>query len=1115
MANGTGGAPPPFASHTAGELEAEGIPPALERFGNYSLLREVGRGGQGVVYLAEDTGLHRKVALKMLAGAAKQSPSMRSRLQREAETASRLDHPGICGVHEIGEVEGVPYIAMQYVRGATLSDMLDESRSGQASDDSFFLSMSLSISEDPESVAGTPDSPLEPEEDEATTYTGPARKDEMLDVVRLVERTAHALHVAHEAGLVHRDIKPGNIMVTPEGTPVILDFGLARDVEDEGHTLTHTGQILGTPAYMAPEQISNERTLIDRRVDVYALGVTLFECLTLNRPFEAPTREQLYQKILTAAPPNPRRLNPRLPRDLQTVIEVALDRDPDRRYQTAEALAEDLRRVQTYEPILARPAGLITRARKWARRNPAKTVALAAFLLFCLIGGGLWIERGLARQRAVREHLAHAGARLREGDYSAALEAVTRARARDPSSARAVELKTRIEQAAERAEREARKRADLAAAESARRESMESQQRYAEIKDRISRLERRLERERPVVLGDYASDRKRGEFARGQSDLERMEVEAERGLLEAREALERAARLETPWGARSAATEEAFASFFLGRWRDAIRARDPGRAALFRSAVEKHDREGRHQPELLGRGTLTVTVRPPDAEVYLFRYEGYETIRNDNPVPRLVPVPTAGTGRLKPSPWIDDFHPGDPCLVITAVRSEGLAATLGLRRGDLIIRLNDAPCGNGLFVRAVSPDSPFAEAGVEVLDRIESVNGEIIDGPFDLANARRPTEGNQDRIEFAALDAAVTGDRKSLVWTTASRLLEGEAPAPTRLRCLHDGKLVTCEIPAGASMGIRCETTAYPLVCSAANRIRAGTGLVIDPGSYLLLVRRDGFEDQRYPLVISRQAEARAEVSLRPEGATPPGFVHVPPGPFIYGGDPDAFQAGPAEVADIPGFCIARKEVTTGEWFAFVNDPATRKKMETASVPRGTYLPRGSRIFAKKSPETGHYRPVYGSDRVPILGITRNDIRDFLAWRNEKAEKAGEKWIFDLPTEREWEKAARGVDGRCFPWGNRFDFSLAVSEHRKKKLLPVAGGFEPRDESPFGLLDMGGSRAEWTKNEFVPGSRTYAVRGGAYGNSVIRRFRSAGRYQFEANFVLADYGFRLVARPRP
>ena len=335
----------------AGLVGAERSAPAAisrERIGPYRIVREIGRGGQGTVYLAEDSRFARRVALKVLPDRAPDAPDdpdarrSAARLKREAEVVSRLDHPGICVVHEMGSDGGERYIAMRYVEGETLARKI---------------------------AASTTD-----------------RRD-VDRILNLVERCARALHVAHEAGVVHRDVKPGNIMVTPEGEPVILDFGLASDESHATSALTLSGGILGTPAYLSPEQISSSGPP-DRRSDVYALGVTLYECLTHERPFQAPTREQLYRRILTESTPDARRLNPSVTGDLRTVLATAMEKDVDHRYQTALDLAEELRRVREREPILARPPGIATRGARWTQRNPVLATMIAG--LFLALGAALY-----------------------------------------------------------------------------------------------------------------------------------------------------------------------------------------------------------------------------------------------------------------------------------------------------------------------------------------------------------------------------------------------------------------------------------------------------------------------------------------------------------------------------------------------------------------------------------------------------------------------------------------------------------------------------------------------------------------------------------------------------
>ena len=347
---------------------------ALGAFGEYVLERELGRGGQGIVYLARDRALGRHVALKVLTEAAAQSDFVRQRFKREAEAASRLDHPGICSVYAIGEEKGIPFIAMRYVEGESLGERIDRQRAARGAD--------------PGAAPASGSSSL-----------GEARRV-VFENVQIVEKAGRALHVAHEAGLVHRDVKPGNIAVTESGEPVLLDFGLAHDLSDDAPRLTASGYALGTPAYMAPEQLDGRP--VDRRTDTYALGVTLFECLTGELPFAAATRDQLCTKILHARAPNPRTLNPAVSRDLAAITEVALDKDPDRRYATAAAFADDLERVRTNQPIQARPPSTFVRLHRWAKRRPALAVLCAVLLVGVPSVSGL-IAKQVANREKVRE----------------------------------------------------------------------------------------------------------------------------------------------------------------------------------------------------------------------------------------------------------------------------------------------------------------------------------------------------------------------------------------------------------------------------------------------------------------------------------------------------------------------------------------------------------------------------------------------------------------------------------------------------------------------------------------------------------------------------------------
>jgi serine/threonine protein kinase/WD40 repeat protein len=344
-----------------------------DSIGPYKTLKELGRGGQGIVYLAEDTRLHRKVALKILTGLGPDSERQIKRFRREAEVASRLEDPGICTVHDSGIVDGVPFIAMQFIDGRTLTQFIAEShRSVHSSnpEDAVYLDLDEEASEPTEASSETR-----------------SRVTDLPGVLRIFERAARTLHVAHEAGIVHRDIKPGNIMITDQDRPILLDFGLAGSDDANGESLTISGDLFGTPAYMSPEQLVAQRIPLDRRTDVWSLGVCLHEALTNTRPFEGSTRHALYQAILTKDPSTLVRRGSTLGADLKVVLSTALEKDRDRRYSTALEFADELRRVRKFEPVRARPIGVALRVRRWSQRNPA--VASAALITFLGLVAGL------------------------------------------------------------------------------------------------------------------------------------------------------------------------------------------------------------------------------------------------------------------------------------------------------------------------------------------------------------------------------------------------------------------------------------------------------------------------------------------------------------------------------------------------------------------------------------------------------------------------------------------------------------------------------------------------------------------------------------------------------
>jgi tRNA A-37 threonylcarbamoyl transferase component Bud32/Flp pilus assembly protein TadD len=340
----------------------------LPRIPGYDVEVLLGRGGMGVVYKARHRRLNRLVALKMLLAGAYAGPHERARFQREAEAVASLHHANIVAVYDVGDHEGLPYFTMELLEGGSLA----------------------------RSLAGTP--------------------QPVLKAAALLATLAEAVQVAHRGGIVHRDLKPANILLAADGTPKIADFGLARHFDGE-QALTLSEIRMGTPSYMAPEQVIGKAGTIGPAADIYALGAVLYEMLTGRPPFRGETTSETERQVVADEPVPPARLNPKVPRDLETICLKCLHKDPQRRYADAGALAEDVRRFVEGLPIRARRISPLERAWRWCRRNPA-AAALAAMVLVLVglsVSGALWLQRQQLERRIEAE--------LRRGQARLAIEA--------------------------------------------------------------------------------------------------------------------------------------------------------------------------------------------------------------------------------------------------------------------------------------------------------------------------------------------------------------------------------------------------------------------------------------------------------------------------------------------------------------------------------------------------------------------------------------------------------------------------------------------------------------------------------------------------------------------
>ncbi len=312
----------------------------MGELGDYELLEEIGRGGQGVVFRARQKSLNRTVALKVINLGQWASKAHLTRFRREAEAAASLEHPSIVAIHDVGERDGSCYFSMKFIEGGQLNEV-------------------------------------------AKQEAMPVRR-----AAELLAKVARTVHYAHEHGILHRDIKPGNILVDKKGEPHLTDFGLARLVETES-TVTGTLEVLGTPSYMAPEQASGHNEEITSATDVYGLGAVFYQLLTGQPPFAGGTTYETIRLLLNTEPQQPRQLNPQVDRDVSTICLKCLEKDPKRRYSSALALAEDLERWVRHEPVQARRTGISIRSRKWLRRNPTSAVLAASLIALAAAAG--WI----------------------------------------------------------------------------------------------------------------------------------------------------------------------------------------------------------------------------------------------------------------------------------------------------------------------------------------------------------------------------------------------------------------------------------------------------------------------------------------------------------------------------------------------------------------------------------------------------------------------------------------------------------------------------------------------------------------------------------------------------
>jgi serine/threonine protein kinase len=392
-----------------GHFDQADVEAPPRHLGDFRIVREIGRGGMGIVYEAVQVSLNRRVALKVLPFAAALDPRQLQRFRNEAQSAAQLHHSNIVPVFAVGCERGVHFYAMQYIDGQTLAQAIKEMRiaAGRGHAEGHDPSsdpISLEVAHPPPVSNVTETAPVAA----LSTERSDGRTEFFRTAARMGMRLAEAIDYAHRQGVIHRDIKPANILLDAQGDVWITDFGLAR-LKNES-SLTVSGDFLGTLRYMSPEQTTLNRMPVDHRTDIYSLGATLYELLALRPAFASQERAVLLRQITSEEPSPLRRLDRSVPVELEIILTKAIAKEPPARYQTAQELAEDLRRYLDHKPIRARPPSLWERARKWAHRHrPAVWSAIIAFMVSLTVLGAsigwalrdraIWQNRAAAEER--------------------------------------------------------------------------------------------------------------------------------------------------------------------------------------------------------------------------------------------------------------------------------------------------------------------------------------------------------------------------------------------------------------------------------------------------------------------------------------------------------------------------------------------------------------------------------------------------------------------------------------------------------------------------------------------------------------------------------------------
>ncbi|MFC1523451.1 SUMF1/EgtB/PvdO family nonheme iron enzyme [Thermodesulfobacteriota bacterium] len=955
----------------------------------YIFSQEIGRGGMGAVFETVDQDICRKVAMKvLLPGKEKETFFVRQFLE-EAQIAGQLEHPNIVPVHEIGlDEKSNIYFTMKLVKGEDLNSILAKLADGdQAYQSRYGL--------------GT--------------------------LIQIFMKVCDGMGYAHSQGVLHRDLKPQNIMVGEFGEVMIMDWGVAKILGRDGEKVStdstaepegvvrepaDDGMIVGTPSYMSPEQAAGQTMLLDERSDVFSLGAILYKILTGKNLYEGKMSEQLEQaRQARPVPPSLKAPEKEIPAELSAICEKAMSPEMDSRYDGAVAVKKDLQLFLDGKSVSAKKDALFTRCRKWIIRNKVATAGIVAAVL-CLAGGIVANSIYNEQQKSVNitallEKAEQAGV---AEDFEAAEESFFAVLGLDHDNGPARQGIARVSGKA------------LA------------------VKNRRLAVTKLHEAEQAFT------DR---QFARAYD------------LYVATLTLD----------PDSAGAKEKIMASAVGAEKAKIRNR-------IRPLLDDAQLLGRRQQEV-DRELLDLTVRVKELQGNI---KGFEDFPVKKPLwqaeqslldKRIDLLQLEGKILSKYSMVLS--HDGENSQArneLAGIYFRKFLKAESLRQHEemayyreLLLTFDD-----GLYQKKL------AQPGSIVF------NTEPAADSYSLYHFQEGPDRRLVPVPFVPTVSLTPGD---FTLRDSTGILPGFKPASTSVVPLR--KLL---VVAG----------------TGPNRFTNGERLVLPAGSYLIVARKGDFLETRIPFMIQRGAEkVHDPVQLLRTKKVPSGFVYVPGGEFIRGGDSQAPYSVERQVTSIPGFLIQQHEVTVGEYLKFINDMERRLPGSAEK-----YLPRRAVSSGFYWEKTGNRYESSFPDNWPILGVSLNDAKAFCKWLS--LQHKDKQWRFRLPDEQEWEKASRGVDGRVYPWGNYFDFRFCsmANSHADSRTGPDPVGAYELDESVFGLMDTAGNVSEWCHSYFDQAKNIMINKGSAWSFVDPGFARSAGRNGQSPAAVSDSRGFRIA-----